>query len=49
MKILAAAVTLVALLGFGATAFACSGMKGSTQASAAQSDEKPVWPDNRES
>jgi hypothetical protein len=43
MKILTAIVTVVALLGFGTSAFACDGMKRSGQTTA-QSDDAPVWP-----
>jgi hypothetical protein len=42
MKLLTALVTLIALVGFGASAFACDGMKRSAQTT--QSDDAPVWP-----
>ena len=48
MKILTAFVTVLALVGFSASAFAqCDGMKRST-ATTAQSDDTPVWPPARE-
>jgi hypothetical protein len=43
MKILTAFVTVLALVGFGTSAFACEGMKRMNQ-SAAQSGDAPVLP-----
>lgn len=43
MKILTAIVTVLALVGFGAAAFACDGMKRSNQTTA-QSDDAPILP-----
>jgi hypothetical protein len=45
MKILTAFVTVLALLGFGATAFAaCDGVSHGTQATAQDDNAPPVWP-----